>query len=353
MRLRFNYLSFYNLRHYWFLISLILITLIRVDLSCFYEKCLVDEQSLYSFIDFKLFENLREHSITTFNKNFSSPHSELLLGMTVGIDNLHKVPSFKNALKTTGTIHVVVVSGFNISLVFNTILNLLKSKFKFRNLFIAQAITIFYCALTGFEPPIVRALIMGSIVNWATYLGRGVNTFLVIFTSVFLITALEPRYLFSLSFILSTFATLGLVLFSPLIFNTIDSYIDINNVIVQDFVAGLSATIFVWPIISYFFGSISLISLLVNTLILWTVSFTTIIGTIYLLISLLFPLLSQFLVVPLYVLSNIFVEGVNFFNNLKIGYYDYKLNLAFMTFYYIFIFFSLAIYSFKRSTCES
>src|SRR3989338_6598523 len=57
-------------------------------------------------------------------KVFPSPHSELLLGLTIGLNDLKKVSRFNDVLLATGTIHVVVVSGYNINLVFNLIISI-------------------------------------------------------------------------------------------------------------------------------------------------------------------------------------------------------------------------------------
>ena len=50
-----------------------------------------------------------------------SPHSELVLGMVIGVDDFHLLPKFKEALISTGVIHVVVVSGYNINIVFSVL----------------------------------------------------------------------------------------------------------------------------------------------------------------------------------------------------------------------------------------
>lgn len=336
--LKFTNQVFLNLKHYWFLILLILVFWYRVDLNCFKIECRFEEKDLYSFVNYKIFQQIRQHSINTIEQNFPSPHSELLLGMTIGIDNLYLVPSFKQALKNTGTIHVVVVSGFNISLVFGTILSILKSKYKYKNLVLAQIITILYCVLTGFEPPIVRALVMGSIVNWATYLGRGINTLLTIVTSAFFIMAIQPLYFFSLSFILSTMATIGLVLISPILNIFIKKLFKQDNILLQDFVSGLSANSTVWPLISYYFGSLSLVGLVANAVILWTVSVTTILGTIFIILSFINIYVASILMIPLFVLTDIFVNGVYFFNNLEFGYYNFKISLWALLLYYVLLF---------------
>ena len=55
-----------------------------------------------------------------------SPHAELVLGMVLGIDNFDQLPKFKDTLKRSGTVHVVVVSGFNISLVYASLIGILE-----------------------------------------------------------------------------------------------------------------------------------------------------------------------------------------------------------------------------------
>src|SRR4030042_4467734 len=65
---------------------------------------------------------IKNLSVNQARKYLPSPHSELLLGMVIGLDDLGKVTHFKDMLIATGTIHVLVVSGFNISLVFNMVM---------------------------------------------------------------------------------------------------------------------------------------------------------------------------------------------------------------------------------------
>lgn len=325
-----------NLKYYWFVVFLILIFYFRLDFTCFTKECSIeDSEKAAAIINHPVFTYIRDRCSYFATKYFPSPHSELLLGMTVGIDRLSDVPTFKQALKNTGTIHVVVVSGFNISLIFDSIIKLLGSRYKTRNLLIAQGLTFLYSLLSGFDPPVVRALVMGSIVSWGKYYGRGVNTLLVLITSGLLMLVFQPLYFFSLSFILSFMATLGLVLFSNY-FSKMLSFI--NFPLIEDFCAGFSAQLLVIPVLSYFFGTISFISIVVNTLILWTVPLTTIIGIVFLGVSFLNEQISSLLTIPLYVLMNIFTESVMFFYNLGFGTLNYKINLFYMSGYYFLLF---------------
>jgi len=283
-------------------------------------------------INHPIFMYIREKCITYIDTTFPSPYSELLLGMTIGLDKLSDVPVFKNALKITGTIHVVVVSGFNISLVFNSIVSLLGSKYKRRNLLIAQVVTVLYAMLSGFEAPVVRALVMGSIISWGKYYGRVVDVIVSLISSALILISIQPLYFFNLSFILSFSATLGLILFSTPVTSLTKN---IPFPLIEDFSTSLSAQILVWPIISYFFGTVSLISLLVNTLILWTVPFTTILGILFLLLSFISTTLGYLLSIPLYVLMSVFVEGVMLLGSLNIGYVNFSITFNQLLSYYV------------------
>lgn len=343
-------MTFEKLKYYWFIIFLILIFFYRLDFSCFKKECPLEQNGVETLVNFSIFSKIRDQSIYIIEKSFPSPYSELLLGMTIGVDRLSNVPKFKEALKSTGTIHVVVVSGFNISLVFNAILELFGSKYKLKNLLISQFITFVYTLISGFEPPVIRALIMGSILSWGRYYGRGVETLLVLFTSGLLMLVVQPLYFFNLSFVLSFLATLGLVLFSDpfsMLFKRFDF------LLIDDFVSSLAAQVLVWPIISFFFGTVSLISILVNTLILWTVSFTTIIGMVFILISICNQFIGSILLIPLYILMKIFIDTVFYFSDLKVGYVNYTLGVPYLAGYYLCVAILLVIgykFRYKKSS---
>ena len=94
------------------------------------------------------------------NKFLPEPQSSLLSGVLLGVDR--GLPDdFEDDLRTTGTIHVVVVSGYNIMVVGGFFL-LLAGRIKRKYAIILSIIAIiFYTLLTGAQPPTVRAAIMG------------------------------------------------------------------------------------------------------------------------------------------------------------------------------------------------
>jgi len=240
-----------------------------------------------------------------------SPHSELLLGTTLGINDLKTIPRFNDVLVSTGTIHVVVVSGYNISLVFNHVSNLLKKANSKTRLFITQIIAVIYALMSGFEPPVLRALLMVSVIFWVRFLGRNVNITAVLLLTGLVMLAFNPLYLFDLSFQLSFMATLGLVLFSDLFETYLSSYLG-ENVVVSDFCASLSAQILVTPLISHAFGRISLLSALVNSIVLWLIPLITSIGMLAVIGILIHKLVGKIFVLVLLPFSLLFVNILEF-----------------------------------------
>jgi competence protein ComEC len=286
-----------------------------------------------------LFRKIRLSSIDIVDSNFPSPHSELLLGMLIGLDRLGEVPYFSQSLRDTSTIHVVVVSGFNIALVFGLVTKTLGSEYKFKNLLIAQAVTVFYALLSGFEPPVVRALVMGSVVAWGKYYGRVIDGLRVLLFAGSLMVIIDPAYLASVSFQLSFMASLGLILFSK-IFK--------NLKVPEDLKSTFSAQMLVWPIISVYFGRVSLIGFIVNPLILWTVPVSTVLGGIFLLAGFISPLAAQFLSIILYPFLDIFFKVVMIFGGVPYTNMDFKISPFVLTVYYLLIFLCTYIFA-KRA----
>ncbi|MFZ2664183.1 MAG: ComEC/Rec2 family competence protein, partial [Patescibacteria group bacterium] len=278
----------------------------------------------------------KENSIELYRKYFPSPHSELLIGMVMGADELGKIPKFKESLKSTGTIHVVVVSGFNISLVFSLVIGLLGSKYKTKNLIIAQFITLLYSMMTGFEPPVIRAWVMGSLVSWAKYYGRGMDGFRVlIFTALFMIL-IWPYFLLSVSFQLSFLATFGLVIYGNFFQRIFKNIFKVESFLVEDLSTTVSAQVFVLPIVSLYFGRISLVSFIVNPLVLWTVPISTILGSVFLLLGSISQVLGRLFALFMYPFLDIFTSLIWFFGGFTFSSMSFSADIKTVVVYYLF-----------------
>lgn len=277
---------------------------------------------------FQFFDPVKVYLSEKMRSALPSPHSELVLGMTIGIDDLSKNPRFKDQLKRTGTIHVVVVSGFNMSLVAGYASKVFGSPYKKRNLFLTIVATFLYAAFTGFEPPVVRAWVMTTFMLIGKYSGRLLNSLRLLFVSYIVIVIINPLNFFSMSTYLSFLATLGLIIFSEPIQKILFKIATKKALFLEDFSSSLAAQITVWPLLSGVFGQVSLISLIVNALVLWTVPITTVVG----MAALVFP--GKLVALACLPFCDIFIRVVEFFSSFPLASINWKMPPFLLVFYY-------------------
>ncbi len=290
-------------------------------------------------------ERFRDSATVQIQKYLPSPHSDLLLGMVVGINSLNKVPRFNDVLKSTGTIHVVVVSGYNISLVFGLVIGIVGSQYKIKSLISALVVTLIYAVISGFEPPVIRAWIMGTIAAFGRYYGRSIDAQKILIFSALVMVLINPDFIVSLSFQLSFAATFSLIYYGDVVSYIIQKLVTVfrknkdivgkNVAILGDLSATLSAQVLVLPIISYSFGRVSSISPLVNCLILWTVPISTVMGGLLLLLTYVSPLLAKIFAPLVYVFLDVFARVVYFFGNLKYSSINLKISWEVFVIYYV------------------
>ncbi|MBN1162563.1 ComEC/Rec2 family competence protein [Patescibacteria group bacterium] len=303
------------------------------EYSCQYDSS--EKICIYLNRFIQLRQEILSKSIKVARKSLPSPHSELVLGMVVGADEFSKVPRFKRALKDAGLIHVVVVSGFNINLVFSLVANVVGSTYKLRNLLICESVTLFYSFLTGFEPPVIRAWIMSSVLYIGKYYGREINVLPAIIFTAAVMLILDATNAWSLSFQLSFLATLGLVLYEGFFKDIITKIFKREHFILSDLSSTLAAQVLVLPLLSYNFGSISVISPLANMLTLWIVPIATILGGVYLLTGFVGVIFSYIFTIPIYILLDLFVWLVEMFSNFSISNVSISISLEILVSYYI------------------
>lgn len=297
----------------------------------------------------RLFLDIREKVNNLYLRNLSSPYAELLAGMTLGIKELPD--KFNQDLIKTGVIHVVVVSGFNVSLVISALFPLLIFLGRRCSFFISILGVLFFVFLVGFEPPILRAAVMGLILLYGKYEGRERSVLAALLVTAVLMVFISPLIVLDLSFILSFLATFGLIVFSPVV----KKYVSFKLYgLEEDFVSTLSAQVLVWPIISYYFGRVSMLGPLVNILVLWVVPLATVLGFLYIIFAFIFEILG--LEILLFLFTAVikipliyFSQVVTFFSRLPFSQIEVQIGIGFMAFYYLFICFFL-LWMIKRKS---
>lgn len=247
-----------------------------------------------------LFPELRQNLDQRINKLLPSPQAELLSGIVLG--NKKDLPSkLRLALRDTSTLHIVVVSGQNLTLLaglFLSLSGLLKRKIA---IVISVGVVIFYTILTGGQIPVIRAAIMALLAFGAQIYGRQRDGIWVLMLTGGLMLLINPLWIADLSFQLSFLATLGVILVAPILENRLKF---LPNFIKQDLSVTIGAQLMVIPIIAQYFHQVSLVGVFTNLLVGWTIPIIMLLGILMILIGPTFSfLVNSFLTYFIYIVS--------------------------------------------------
>lgn len=214
------------------------------------------------------------------NSYLPEPHASLLNGMLFGI-NLKTSKAFYEQLKAVGLLHIVVLSGMNITLVGSIIIASLLSLGKQIAGLLTILIIIFFILFVGAEAPIIRAGFMGILTLVALLYGRKNQVLFALFLSAIFITVFWPAWLKTISFQLSYGATLGIVLFGQTReIKTDNIWGKIFQFIKKDIKLSLSAQLFTAPLIFLYFKQVSIISPISNLFVSFLIGPLTLFGFI-------------------------------------------------------------------------
>lgn len=232
-----------------------------------------------------------------------SPQAELLSGILLG-QNKNLPPQTKLALRDTSTLHIVVASGQNLSMVAGFFLSL-AGLIKRKNAILLSLLAVcLYTLLTGVQVPILRAAVMFFVASIAQLAGRQKDTsWILIITAAFMLL-INPGWLLDLSFQLSFLATFGVMVIAPILLK----YFRVP-ILGQDLAVTLGAQVMVIPIIAQYFHQLSIVGVFANLLIGWTIPFIMILGTAMILTGPIFAFFTN-------ALLTYFIYIVSFFSSL-------------------------------------
>lgn len=213
----------------------------------------------------KLF-NLKSWFIKNISQSIPEPEASLASGITFGAKQSLGEDLLKK-FRETGVAHIVVLSGYNIAVVAGIISRLVVfMPFSIR-LFMSALGIVLFAVMVGSGTTVVRATIMALVVILARVLGREGDALRALFLAGGLMVLVNPMVLLhDVSFQLSFSATFALVILVPVVEKY---FLFIANRIFREIIVTTIATqIFVFPLIIYHMGSVSLIGFIANIFIL-------------------------------------------------------------------------------------
>jgi len=205
------------------------------------------------------------------------PESSLLGGLLLGAkQSLGK--DLLAEFQRTGTSHIVVLSGYNIAIVAESIIDFLKFLPKNVSFGFGAVGIILFTMLSGGGASAWRAAIMVLVALFAKRSNRDYKASRVLGLTIILMLAPNPLLLvFDPSFQLSVLATIGLIFVTPYVSPYL-TFVTEKFGLREILSTTVATQITVLPFLIYNTGLLSLVSLPVNILVLGTIPLTMFLG---------------------------------------------------------------------------
>jgi len=273
--------------------------------QCVYPKIELISQNYGNWFLAKIFKFKNKLEVII-NNNLPEPPASLFAAIILGARR--GIPQgLMDKFNLTGTTHLIAISGFNMQLALIFYIPRKKS------FWLITFILVIYVIIVGFPASAVRAAIMGWLVIFAMYVGRLNQSTNALILAGSVMILVNPSILRDdVGFQLSFCAVLGLIYLVPFFerwFLNLPSYLGLK----ESLQLTLAAQLATLPLIVYNFGRISLISPIVNLLVVPIVTYLTVIGFGVLFLSLVFSEISQYLFWPVWLLLSYVIKVIGFF----------------------------------------
>ncbi|MDE2903273.1 MAG: ComEC/Rec2 family competence protein [Chloroflexota bacterium] len=208
---------------------------------------------------------LRDHIDRSVRRVLPEPHGALLSAILVG--KRSSLPGdLRNDFLASGLIHVVAISGFNITLVALGVRRMAGWLIGRYSVLLAMLALPLYAALAGGEPSVVRATLMGELILLAWLLGRDTDALTALAVAALAIVLIDPSALADVGFQLSFAGTLGLVVIAPGLSEWLTARARLPRLAVEPLAVTATASLMVTPIIAHTFERLQLAAVPANLL---------------------------------------------------------------------------------------
>lgn len=248
-----------------------------------------------------VFQRLRTYLYAINKKYLPAKEASIVNAMMLGIR--HDIPEdVRTAFATTGTVHVLALSGlhtgFIIAMIFG-VLSLLRIPYRAR-LVLGIAGLWFYVMLVGFLPSVTRAAVMASIVLAGMWFQKQSNVINSLFAALSLILVVNPADLFDLGLQLSFLAVLAIVVLYPRIeglcvraIPSIQSWRGWPRKAFQLLLVSVAAQAGTVPLTMYYFNTLPVLSMVANIIVVPASGFILGLGGLTQLADLFLPSLAR------------------------------------------------------------
>ncbi len=202
----------------------------------------------------------------------SLPEKEASLGLAyiLGMKN-NLSDELMEILRIVGLTHIVVASGTHLSIIVEFAKKWFKKISRFAGLLFSLVLVFGFGSMAGWTASIMRAAIVTVLSLVAWYYGRKFGAMRLILIAMATTLLINPMFLIDIGWLLSFGSFIGIMILGPELTKFFYGKKKPNK-IAEIIITTIAATAMCAPILLYYFGTISLISLAANLLILPTLS---------------------------------------------------------------------------------
>lgn len=258
-------------------------------------------------------------AIAGIDASFHEPYASLMKGLVYGLP-IQIDPSLKQEVVKSGLAHLVVLSGANVTLLTQFSEKLFFSFSKKIGIALQLLFLSAFVSLVGPQAPLIRAVCMFICTVVCILAGRPSYIGWNLFLTILFIAFVEPQWITSISFQLSVFATVGIIMWGGISSRFKEKMNPFGEVFFESWVVFLATV----PITMWYFKSISLMSPLSTALVSWLIVPLMIAGFAISITHLIFPPLATLIAIPAQMGLQFIISVIQSTSHLPYGYFLLK-----------------------------
>lgn len=256
-----------------------------------------------------IFVGVRDAFSVSLRRVVVEPAASLGIGFVVG-QKTSLPPDLEDQLRIVGLTHLVVASGYNLTILIRFAKRLFEKHSKFLVNISSVLLVLGFVGISGASPSMVRASLVAGLSLLAWNYGRRFHPVLLIVYVAALTALINPLYLWAdIGWWLSFLAFFGVLVVSPLILHVLYRTKK-SPAAVQLLSETIAAQIMTLPLILLVFGSLPVLSVLANLVSAPLIPLAMVLTTIAGVGSMLLPFGAQLVAIPAEILLSYFVSVV-------------------------------------------
>ncbi len=256
---------------------------------------------------------IRQRIVRSQIRWLGSPEGPIVSSMVLGSKAVDLPYDIRDSFIQVGLAHALAASGFQTSLILSLLLVITKRLSPRAQVSWGVGVLVIFLGLTGLQPSVLRAVIMGFGALIALAMRRKVQSLGTLLIAATLLLLFNPLWIWDLGFQLSFLATLGLLVTVPPLIKKLDW---MPPAIACLIAVPIAASLWTLPLQLSVFGVVPVYSIVVNIITTPLISVISISGIISALIALIWPLAGSALSWLLYYPSHWLILLVQVFSQL-------------------------------------